>query len=121
MTRLLLFLILSTLCLAADPNDMKQLHDLAHNWIKPVVPVKNVFRFEGITPFIWAFPQADGLVFQIVCTPATSCIVTGTTYRPVNLAEFNRLAAVWKGEPNLPTDPNLADLLSGVTDPNEVN
>ena len=125
MTRLILILLLSVFAQASDPNDLIQLQTLTCNWLKPCVPVKSVFLFEGTTPFTWTYPQADGLLFRIECKSVQAAItVTGWTYRPVGLYEFAALSRAWQDEtthpvePNIPAEPNLSEILSSVTDPN---
>ena len=123
MTRLLLVLLLCAFA-QADPNDMVQLKTLAHHWLESVVPTKLVFLYEGTAPFKWTYPQTDGLIFVIESqSTGVPITVTGTTYRPVGMAEFNRLSMAWREpnlpiEPNLPPEPNLAEVLASVTDPN---
>jgi hypothetical protein len=116
---------------------MIQLQNLSWHWLQPGPPVKQVFMFEG-SDFSWQYWQTDGLIFVIRMKSEGKFSMTGTLYRPVGMREFAMLSSHWHSrtitpepepepepepdlpaEPNeLPAEPNLAEILAGVTDPN---
>lgn len=117
--------LLLSLCLALpDPNMAVQ--DFAAHWLSPGKIVQHVFLFEGVTPFTWTQVQSDGTILVIKAQSEAKITVTGTKYRPVNYLDFAAFAMVYPGdpnyvkpvEPNLPPEPNLADVLAGAGDPN---
>lgn len=128
-------LLLLCLCSLSDPNglaDANDLRGLAAHWLAPGRPAGQLFKYEGIPPHRWTYLQTNGL-FVVIKSESTSNIsVTGGLFYPVNMADLAAFSKRWKGdpnyvpppEPNLPPDPcepNLAEMLEGVTDPNMIN
>jgi hypothetical protein len=120
-----------------DPNGLADANDLiglAVHWLEPGQPVKVVFSFEGIVPHTWTQNQTDGTILVIRSESLAKQTITGIKYRPVGMNEFKEIAMRWKGDPNWkplvipdigkiepneppdPCEPNLAEMLEGVTD-----
>jgi len=147
----ILFLLLSCLCLAADPNttepnSMKKLHNFVSGWLSPGEPIGKMMEVESwvippntVTSHAWAQKMDDGTFLIIRAESPNYLKFTVTRHRPVNYVDFvDHLSKKWPGdpnfvqpvdpnlpadpcEPNIPQEPNLSEILEGVTDPNLIN
>jgi hypothetical protein len=139
MTRPLLFLHISCLCLAADPNSIQRSKAawdiLVSHWLEvkstdvkefdPNVPSKHIFT-------IWPCNNNRDSYLIVRCKdPNDSLQVTSFHKNRLDYSDFNMFARGYPGDPNfIPPvepnllsdpcniDPNLLDILAGVTDTN---
>jgi hypothetical protein len=113
----LLFLILSTLCLAADPNtkdpnSMEKLRNFVHGWLSPGESIGTMMSSESwvfppntVTSYAWTQKMDDGTFLIIRAESPTYLKMTVTRHRPVNYKDFVWLAREWLGN-----EPNLIDI-----------